>query len=507
MSTDGVSRRGLLHAAGSGLVVAGAAGALPLASGAAAWAAPDTAPAPDTDRRAESAGTGLTTRNPLVAQRADPFVTRPVRGMYYLTGSVPEYDRIVVRGAPTLDGLASARERTVWRRPATGRMGGYIWAPELHHIDGRWYIYFAAGDSDDPFRIRTYVLESAEPDPRTAAGWVLRGQLSTAWDTFTLDATTFAHRGVRYLLWAQSEPGIATNSNLYIAAMASPLAIQGDPVRIAVPTLSWEVQGFRVNEGPAVLIRNGRVFVTFSASATDARYCMGLLTADENADLLDARSWTKSAQPVFATNENTRRYGPGHNSFTVAEDGETDVLVYHARDYRDITGDPLFDPNRHTRVQRLYWNTDGTPSFGVPVGDGGPVLRFSPLDAPEAYVRHFGYLLRVEGGVREVADTQFRLVPGFTGPGRVAVQSVNFPDRYARLDGTVLRVDPYEDTDAYAVAASFVQVRGLADRRAVSLRLADDADTYVTHDGNGRLTVGRPGNRRADRERATFRIS
>ncbi|MDI5939394.1 alpha-N-arabinofuranosidase, partial [Micromonospora sp. DH15] len=25
------------------------------------------------------------------------------------------------------------------------------------------------------------------------------------------------------------------------------------------------------------------------------------------------------------------------------------------RDYRDITGDPLYDPNRHTRVQRLYW--------------------------------------------------------------------------------------------------------------------------------------------------------
>ncbi|MBE1491577.1 family 43 glycosylhydrolase [Plantactinospora soyae] len=505
MTSDKLSRRGLLHA-GGGLLAAGTAAALP-ASG--AWAAPAPAQRPDraaTTDGSTSGGAGLPTRNPLVAQRADPFITRPVSGMYYLTGSVPEYDRIVVRGASTLDGLASARERTVWRRPTSGRMGGYIWAPELHRIDGRWYIYFAAGDSDQPFRIRTYVLESAAADPRADA-WVLRGQVTTAWDTFTLDATTFVHRDVRYFLWAQSEPGIATNSNLYIAEMASPLAIKGDPVRIAVPTLSWEVQGFRVNEGPAVLVRNGRVFVTFSASATDHRYCMGLLTADENADLLDARSWTKSPQPVFGTNENTRRYGPGHNSFTVADDGETDVLVYHARDYRDITGDPLFDPNRHTRVQRLYWNADGTPSFGVPVGDGGTVLRLSPMDAPGAYVRHFGYLLRVEGNVREVADSQFRLVPGFSGAGRVALQSVNFPDRYARVDGTVLRVDPYEDSDAYASAASFVQVRGLADRRATSLRLSDDADVYVTHDGNGRLTVGRPGNRRVDRERATFRIS
>jgi alpha-L-arabinofuranosidase len=35
-------------------------------------------------------------------------------------------------------------------------MGGYIWAPELHRIDGKWYVYFAAGDKDEPFRIRTY---------------------------------------------------------------------------------------------------------------------------------------------------------------------------------------------------------------------------------------------------------------------------------------------------------------------------------------------------------------
>src|SRR5215217_3227976 len=102
---------------------------------------------------AEAAGPGgpakLTTRNPLVEQRADPFITRPVNGMYYLTGSVPEYDRLVVRGASTIDGLASAPERVIWRRPSSGKLGGHIWAPELHRIDGRWYVYFAAGDSDN----------------------------------------------------------------------------------------------------------------------------------------------------------------------------------------------------------------------------------------------------------------------------------------------------------------------------------------------------------------------
>ncbi|MEV4701974.1 glycoside hydrolase family 43 protein [Actinoplanes sp. NPDC049316] len=310
---------------------------------------------------------------PLIAQRADPFITRPVAGTYYFTGSVPEYDRVIVRGAPTIAGLSTATESVVWRRPASGRMGGHIWAPELHRIDGRWYIYFAAGDADDVFRIRMYVLESALADPRDPAGWKLRGQIATEWDSFSLDATTFAHRGRRYLIWAQSEPEIAVNSSLYIAELSNPWTLRTKPTRIATPTRSWEIQGYRVNEGPAALVRNGRVFVTFSASATDARYCIGLLTADANADLLRNGSWVKTPQPVFTTNEQTSQYGPGHNSFTVGADGVTDVLVYHARDYRDITGDPLYDPNRHTRVQKLTWNPDGTPSFGVPSGGAGPL--------------------------------------------------------------------------------------------------------------------------------------
>ena len=432
---------------------------------------------------------GVPTINPLVAQRADPFITRPVDGMYYLTGSVPEYDRIVVRGSDTIAGLATAPESVIWRRPSSGQMGGHIWAPELHRIDGRWYVYFAAGDSDNVFRIRMYVLESALADPRDPAGWVLRGQIITPWQSFSLDSTTFEHAGRRYLAWAQSEPEIAVNTSLYIAEMSSPLAIVGDPVRIATPTKSWETQGFKVNEGPAVIERNGRVFMTFSASATDSRYCMGLLTASADADLLRASSWTKSPEPVFTTNEQTKQYGPGHNSFTVAEDGETDVLVYHARDYKDITGDPLYDPNRHTRVQKLYWHADGTPLFGVPVGSGGPIVRLSPGDTTNAFVRHFEYTLRVDSGVRELADSQFRFVPGFAGTGTESIQSVNFPDRYVRVDGSTVRIDPFEGGTSYAAATSFRRVPGLSGNKGVSIQLAGNPDVYLRHD-KGRLTIG-----------------
>lgn len=308
--------------------------------------------------------------NPLIFQRADPQILRH-DGWFYFTGSVPEYDRIVLRRARTVAGLRDAPETVLWQRPASGRMAGYIWAPEIHHFDGAWHVYFAAGNGDDKFHIRTYVLQAKGDNP-LAADWSLLGQFETPWDTFTLDSTIFEHKGVRYICWAQREPGIDTNSNLYLAPLRSPTTLAAPPARLTVPTLDWEVQGFKVAEGPALLARNGKLFLTYSASATDARYCMGMLTADAEADIMDPASWAKSPVPVFATTEANKVFGPGHNSVVVDEKGR-DLLVYHGRDYREIKGDPLFDHNRHARVQVIHYRKDGTPDFGQPLANG-PLL-------------------------------------------------------------------------------------------------------------------------------------
>ncbi|MEU1054320.1 glycoside hydrolase family 43 protein [Streptomyces sp. NPDC005876] len=306
--------------------------------------------------------------NPLVRNRADPHIHRHTDGFYYFTATAPEYDRIVLRRSRTLNGLGSAAESVIWRKHATGAMGAHIWAPEIHRIDGKWYVYFAAAPAESVWDIRIWVLENAHRDPFRGT-WVEKGQVRTAWETFSLDATTFTHRGSRYLAWAQHEPGMDNNTALWLSRMANPWTLTGPQVRLSTPEYDWECVGFKVNEGAAVIARHGRLFMTYSASATDANYCMGLLTIDADADLMNPANWVKSPTPVFTSDDTTRQYGPGHNSFTVAEDGRTDVLVYHARQYKEITGDPLHDPNRHTRVQRLGWRADGTPDFGVPVAD------------------------------------------------------------------------------------------------------------------------------------------
>ena len=67
-----------------------------------------------------------------------------------------------------------------------------------------------------------------------SGGWRVLGQLQTPWDSFTLDSTLFVHRGVRYIAWSQAEPGVPTNSNLYLAPLASPLKFGAKPARLFV---------------------------------------------------------------------------------------------------------------------------------------------------------------------------------------------------------------------------------------------------------------------------------
>jgi GH43 family beta-xylosidase len=319
--------------------------------------------------------------NPLVLQRADPHIFRHTDGWYYFMGTVPAYDRLELRRARTIEGLATAEPKTIWRKHATGPMGAHIWAPELHFIDGKWFIYFAAGEAEKIWNIRIYVLENSSANPLEGE-WIERGQLDTGWESFALDATTFELRGRRYLVWAQNLPSIKGNTNLYIAPMASPTKLAGPAVLLSRPEFPWEQVRYSVNEGPAILVRHGRVFLTYSAAGTGAEYCLGMLIADENADLLDPRSWQKSPTPVFTTSEANGIFGPGHNSFTTAPDGR-DLLVYHARNYRDIPGDPLKDPNRHTRVQPVAWRADGTPDFGGPVTESTASIG-DRWDAPNA---------------------------------------------------------------------------------------------------------------------------
>lgn len=304
-------------------------------------------------------------KNPLVLERADPFCYLHTDGYYYFTGSVPGYKVIELRRAKNLNELKNAETVNIWHAHESGICSTLIWAPEIHFLNGKWYIYFAASGKSETMKEhhRMFVLECADENPLTGI-WIEKGFVKTHQDSFSLDATIFQLQEKLYYVWAQKEPAIPGNSNLYIAQMENPWTLKTFPTLITIPTFDWEKHTYWVNEGPAVIVKNEKVIITYSASATDETYCMGMLVADTNSDLLDGWSWKKSPVPVFSSSEKNQQFGPGHNSFTTTPDGKEDILIYHARPEKNDFNNPLDNPNRHARGKYFTWGKDGLPVFG-----------------------------------------------------------------------------------------------------------------------------------------------
>jgi GH43 family beta-xylosidase len=304
---------------------------------------------------------------PWILQRADPYVILSEDGWYYFTASVPAYDGIVLRRAKSLAELPDAEEKYIWHCHESGPMSKHIWAPELHFLFGKWYIYYAGGEKEDIWKIRPYVLECQGSDPMNDP-WIEMGKMHRApedefsFEAFSLDGTVFENKGKWYYIWAEKVGVGKQISNLYIAEMENGYTLKTVQVLLTTPDYDWERIGFWVNEGPGIIKHNGKIFMTYSASETGTCYCVGMLTADENDDLLDPRSWKKERYPVLASCDEKRIYGPGHNSFTKDEDGN-DIIVYHARTETEIVGDPLYNPNRHAMLMKICWDADGRPVF------------------------------------------------------------------------------------------------------------------------------------------------
>lgn len=302
-----------------------------------------------------------------IAQRADPYVYKHEDGSYYFTASLPEYNGIALRKAESLEALCDAEEVMIWKKHDMGPMSYHVWAPELHYINQKWYIYFASGEVENIWNIRPYVLECIGQNP-VKDPWHEKGIMQCAADdefsfrSFSLDGTVFKNKGKYYYVWAEKVGVGKQISNLYIAEMETPTKLKSVQVLLTTPDYEWERKGYWVNEGPSVLNKNGKIFLTYSASDTGVNYCMGMLTIDEDSDLLNPREWKKERYPVLQSNIEKGIYGPGHNSFTVDLQGN-DILVYHARTEAEIIGNPLYNPNRHAMLMKIEWNKEGEPVF------------------------------------------------------------------------------------------------------------------------------------------------
>ncbi len=335
---------------------------------------------------AGSAAAQGTLVNPLLPSGADPWITSR-NGFYYYMNSMGS--SLVIWKTKNIGALATAEKKTIWRPPASGPYSRDIWAPELHFLRGKWYIYFAAdGGRNESHRI--WVLENAAADPLDGE-WQMKGKMADPSDRWAIDATVFEHDSRIYMVWSGWEGEVNGAQNLYIAELSDPYTVKGNRVRISSPEYPWEKIGdlkprvpseanpgadprnpihVDVNEGPEILQHGSRIFLVYSAGGcwTDY-YSLAMLTASGSSDLMDPASWKKSSAPVFWLSPEAHAYGTGHNSFFQSPDGKEDWILYHAN---SESGQGCGN-RRSPRAQPFTWKPDGMPDFGRPVAVGVPI--------------------------------------------------------------------------------------------------------------------------------------
>ena len=326
--------------------------------------------------------------NPLLPSGADPWVTTH-DGFYYYMNTTG--NSLAIRRVRNMADLAASEATVVWRPPANGPYSRDIWAPELHFLHGKWYIYFAA-DAGANASHRIWVLENDSADPRVGE-WRMKGKVTDGTDRWAIDATVFEHASRLYMIWSGWEGEVNGAQNLYIAELADPWTVKGARVKLSTPEFPWEKVGdlkprreseenpganrldplhVDVNEGPEILRHGDRIFLIYSAGGcwTDY-YSLGMLSAAAGSDLLNAGSWKKSALPVFWQSPKAGAFGTGHGSFFQSADGKEDWMLYHAN---PESGQGC-GRQRSPRAQRFTWRSDGTPDFGRPVPVGVEMAR------------------------------------------------------------------------------------------------------------------------------------
>lgn len=320
--------------------------------------------------------------NPLLPHGTQPCAVF-YKGTYYYTQN--EEDRIIVRKTNDLTNLKDASQKEVWK-PNEKSNSQHLWKPSIHRINDKWYIYFAADDGNtDNHQI--YVIENDSED-MFEGRFEMKGRVVTDKDNnWAIHASVFQHRGEWYMIWSgwQTRRIETETQCIYIAKMKNPWTLASERILISKPEYEWERQWINpdggktaypiyVNEGPRYFYTKSKdkVLIYYSASGTwTPYYSIGMLSADADSDLLDPASWTKAPLPVFKQCLENNVIATGNISFVGSPDGDEVYFLYQAcSDINETSGG-----ERSPRMQKMEWDEQGYPAFGVPLSETEKIIK------------------------------------------------------------------------------------------------------------------------------------
>lgn len=299
---------------------------------------------------------------PIAFNRADPCIGK-WNGRYYFiaTNDADHEHTLYMREADSIPGLVTAQEVLILDAYTYPHIGNLLWAPEFHIIKDKLYIFHAATPQHFEDEQSHIMALKEGGNPMKKSDWemprrVVRKDGSPLFTGgITLDMTCFEVDGHYYVVWSQRQfvPN-DLGAWLYISEIDpdEPWRLTADPVMLSAPEFGWANNHTFVDEGPYALIRDGKIFLTFSGAAVDSTYVVGLLTADIGADLLNPESWVKTNYPLLTSRSVEGQFGTGHNAYVCDDDGEY-WNTYHGR--------PGVDAPRCTGIRRVHFDIDGYP--------------------------------------------------------------------------------------------------------------------------------------------------
>lgn len=276
-------------------------------------------------------------------------------------------DGVYLHRSETVEGFKEEKEvQCVFAVGEESGIYGCVWAPEMHKIDGVWYIYTSGTVSTEKHDLHLFVLKSKTSDPFD--GFTFEGILNP--DFEAIDPTVYTHTdGKLYICYARLGGG----NILHLHEMASPTRLGERSVKIAEAELPFELRAvsqgisFRVNEGPYFVKNGDRLFIIYSANECWCNdYCLGVIEY-MGGDFLQAESWYKYPDPILTSGNGN--YATGHAMFFYSPDGTELWVSYHAMHEPDDEMKPM---PRYMHIQRVYFDETGFPYIGAPIPTGVP---------------------------------------------------------------------------------------------------------------------------------------
>jgi len=334
--------------------------------------------------------------NPLYGGQ-DPFVCKGPDGMYYGVAESCDSRQIEVFCSPRLTDRGI--RRIAFTAFESGPCSHDLWAPEIWYLRGKWYIYFAGASGAGMANWSThrmYVLEAEQP----MGPYRFLGELDLG-EHMSIDGTVLElPSGELIFVYMRKHEG---ENTLFMAPMSDPAHISGKPVLLSKPDYPWEAD---INEGAFPIVRNGQVYLMYSANAAHLpQYCIALLHCLDPNDALNPKVWVKEQRPILVGTEDV--IGPGHACIVPSPDGSEDYLVFHSKFDRTDTLPEGW--NRVVNILRLKWDSFQRPIFEplprrgelrrLPAGEKplewGYVLRLRPGQEPDALAEYGSYRTRI----------------------------------------------------------------------------------------------------------------